>query len=503
MGKTRAARNIAWCEAHIRIPEGEFVGQPLKMAPFMKDDFRAIFDNPNGTRRAIITRGRKNAKTVETAMLMLLYLCGPEASANSQLYSAAQSREQAGVLFSLAAKMIRMSPDLSQYVVIRDTAKELLCPELGTKYRALSSESSTAYGLSPRFIAHDELGQVRGGSSGLYEALETATAAQKDPLSIIISTQAPKDSDLLSILIDDAKKGKDKRTILRMDTAPKDLDTFSEEAIRRANPAFDLFMNKMEVLDMMRAAERMPIRQSEFENLVLNRRVNMHNPFVTRSVWEGNSRHPDFELCHEFYIGLDLSARNDLTALVMIGRDRDGDVHVQPYFFSPMIGVEDRSDRDKEPYTDWGKQGYLILTPGSSVDYRYVAERLCQLCDEFDVKAVSFDRWRMDVLKREISALGVELPLAEFGQGFKDMTPALESLEALLLAGKIRHGAHPVMDMCAENAVAVMDPAGNRKLDKSKATGRIDGLVALAMAVGKASTQPIENTKPLLMFTLG
>jgi phage terminase large subunit-like protein len=136
--------------------------------------------------------------------LLLLHLCGPEAKSNSQLYSAAQSREQASILFSLAAKMVRMSPDLSQYVVVRDTAKQLACGELGTLYRALSAEASTAYGLSPAFVVHDELGQVKGPRSELYEALETAAGAQSDPLSIIISTQAPTDADLLSVLISDA-----------------------------------------------------------------------------------------------------------------------------------------------------------------------------------------------------------------------------------------------------------------------------------------------------------
>ena len=123
---------------------------------------------------------------------------------NSQLFSAAQSRDQAAIIFSLAAKMVRMNRDLAQAVVVRETAKELLCPELGTKYKALSAEASTAFGLSPALIIFDELGQVRGPRSSLYEALETATAAQASPLSIIISTQAPTDADLLSILIDDA-----------------------------------------------------------------------------------------------------------------------------------------------------------------------------------------------------------------------------------------------------------------------------------------------------------
>jgi phage terminase large subunit-like protein len=116
------------------------------MAEFMREDFRAIYDNPHGTRRAIISRGRKNAKTTESAMILLLHLCGPEARPNSQLFSAAQSREQAGVLFALAAKMVRMSPDLGSVVIPRDTKKELYCPDLGSLYRALSAEASTALG---------------------------------------------------------------------------------------------------------------------------------------------------------------------------------------------------------------------------------------------------------------------------------------------------------------------------------------------------------------------
>src|SRR5882672_1843835 len=245
------------------------------MADFMREDFRAIYDNPAGTRRAIISRGRKNAKTTESAMILLLHLCGPEARQNSQLFSAAQSLDQAAILFSLAAKMVRLSIELSSCVVIRDTIKQLFCPDLGTLYRALSAEKKTAFGISPTLIVHDELGQVSGPRSPLYEALETATGAQDEPLSIVISTQAPKDNDLLSILIDDAETGRDPRTVLRFQSAPEDLDTFSDEAIRAANPAFDLFMNQAEVRAMAEDAKSMRARQPEYENLVLNRRVEM------------------------------------------------------------------------------------------------------------------------------------------------------------------------------------------------------------------------------------
>ncbi len=134
----------------------------------------------------------------------------------------------------------------------------------------------------------------------------------------------------------------------------------------------------------------------------------------------------------------------------------------------------------------WAADGVLTLTPGASVEYSWVAERLIDLCDRYQVKAIAYDRWRMDVLKTELTRVGAELPLEPFGQGFKDMTPALEALETELLNGRLRHGGNPILRNHAANAIAIRDPAGNRKLDKSKATGRIDGMVALAMAMGRA-----------------
>ena len=202
----RAEDNIEWCERYLFLPEGKHVGEPLKMAEFMREDFRAIYGNVHTTRRAIISRGRKNAKSVECAAIVLLHLCGPEYRPNGAIYSCAQSRDQAGIIFRLASKMIRLSPILRRVVKIRESAKELQCPGVGTTYKALSAETSTAFGLSPVLTVHDELGQVRGPRFSLYEAMETATAAQDEPLTlVVISTQAPTDSDLLSMLIDDAE----------------------------------------------------------------------------------------------------------------------------------------------------------------------------------------------------------------------------------------------------------------------------------------------------------
>ena len=166
---------------------------------WQKREILCIYDNPATTRRAIISVGRKSGKTTFAACLLLVHLVGPAAIPNSQLYSAAQSRDQAALLYALAAKIVRMSSALGNAIVCKDGVKQLVCPARGTVYRALSADASTAYGLSPAFVCHDELGQVRGPRSELYEALTTASASQLAPLQLIISTQATNDSDLLSI----------------------------------------------------------------------------------------------------------------------------------------------------------------------------------------------------------------------------------------------------------------------------------------------------------------
>jgi phage terminase large subunit-like protein len=480
---TRGERNAAWIEHHCCIPEGKFVGRKVKLTKQQRRWLCDIYDSP--TRMFILSMARKNAKTAFSAFLLLLHLCGPEARANSQLFSAAQSRDQAAILFALAAKIVRMSPDLQSYVAVRDTAKQLYCGELGTLYRALSAEASTAYGLSPVFVVHDELGQVKGARSELYEALETASAAQESPLSIVISTQAPTDADLLSVLIDDALTKSDPRIKVELYTADMKLDPFSEEAIRQANPHFDDFMNKEEVFRQASDAKRMPSREASYRNLILNQRVEARNPFVTRSVWQDNGALPDELDGKAVYGGLDLSSVSDLTSLELV-EEEEGDVH--SFFWLPEEGLAEKSRTDRVEYDVWARDGFLMTTPGRAIEYEFVAYFLRQIFDRCNVKAIAFDRYNMRFLKPWLERVGFteeELErFIEFGQGFVSMSPAIRELESRLLSRKLKHGNHPVLTMCAANATVVSDPAGNRKFTKSKATGRIDGMVALAMAVG-------------------
>jgi phage terminase large subunit-like protein len=491
-----AGEVIVWIEKHCRIPDGRDVGKPVKLRSWQKDNIRKIYDNPAGTRRAIISFGRKNGKTAFAAFLLLVHLCGPKARPNSQLISAAQSRDQAALLFGLASKIIRLSPTLNVALQIRETVKEILSPGMGTHYKAMSAEASTAFGLSPIFIVHDELGQVQGGRSTLYEALETAVGAHDEPLSIVISTQAPTDNDLLSVLIDDARSNADERVVLSLYTAGEDLNPFSEEAIRAANPAYGDFLNSREVLAMAADARRMPSRESEYRNLVLNQRVESTSPFISRTTWDNCHGAPIESLeGYEdlpYYAGLDLSATSDLTALVLIA-PQNGRWYVQPTFWLPREGLREKAQRDRVPYDLWHRDGYLETTPGRSVEYQFVAEYLRGICDQLDIVQIGFDAWNWKHFSPWLTKAGfteneLETRFRPLRQNYQEMSPALRSLESGLLEQKIIHDGHPVMSMCVANAVVVSDGKGNRMLTKAKSHGRIDGLVALAMAHAVAGT---------------
>jgi phage terminase large subunit-like protein len=488
---TRAGRNIKWIQQHCRVPEGKDIGKPVKLRVWQKADLRKIYDNPAGTRTAIISFAKKNGKTSLAACLLLLHLCGPEAVPNTQLPSTAQSRDQAAVLFNLAAKIVRMSPDLNAVLVIRDTAKQIFCPDLGTLYKALSAEASTAHGQSPIFAIHDELGQVRGPVSELYNAIENAMGAHEAPMSIIISTQAPTDADLLSILIDDAEQGRDPCVVLSLYTADPLADPFSEEAIKQANPAFGDFLNASEVRKQAANAKALPSQEALYRNYTLNQRVDRNSPFVSKTIWQANGGEVSADWGDApVYAGLDLSSTSDLTAFAPIA-NIDGAWETKPTFWLPKQGLAEKSRADRTPYDVWAQQGFIETPDAKSIEYEFVAHWLFEFVSSHNVRKIAFDRWGMKYLKPWLLQAGfTEEQFAEifeeFGQGFQSMSPALRDLESALLNEKVRHGNHPVLTMCAANAVVTTDPAGGRKLNKAKAAGRIDGMVALCMAFGIA-----------------
>lgn len=480
---TRGERVCEFITRYCVIPEGVQVGKPVRLAEFQRRFILAIYDNPHGTRRAYLAIARKNGKSALIACILLAHLVGPEAKLNSQIVSGARSREQAAVVFNLASKIVQLSDPLRKIVRIVPSGKRLIGLTMNTEYRALAAEGTTAHGLSPVLAILDEVGQVKGPQDDFIDAITTAQGAHEEPLLIAISTQAPTDADLFSIWLDDAERSEDPAIVSHRYSAPEGCEVDDPAAWAAANPALDLFRSRRDVEEQAAQAKRMPSAENTFRVLTLNQRVNMVAALVSASVWKAGNKAPADWNDAPIYGGLDLSATTDLTALVLT--QRQGDLlMVRPTFWMPADNVAAAAKRDRAPYDLWVRDGFIRTTPGPVIDYGFVARDVVEICAGLPVAKLAFDRWRMDRLQGELTKIGAELPLEPFGQGFVSMSPAIDALEEDLLQGRVRHGGHPALAMCAANAVAVPDPAGNRKLDKSKATGRIDGLVALAMARG-------------------
>lgn len=491
---TRAERVIRFVETYLPIPEGSQVGKPIRLLPFQKDFIRAVYDNPAGTKRAYLSIGRKNGKSALIACLALAHVIGPEAVLNSQIVSGARSRKQAALVFKLMAKMIRISPQLKRLAHITDSGSYIRGLAKNVEYSAISAEAGTAHGLSPVLAILDEVGQIKGPSDAFVEAIETAQGAYENPLLLAISTQAATDGDLFSVWLDDAAKSGDPRIVSHLHAAPAECDIMDRDAWRAANPAMGHFRSEADLEQMAEMAVRLPAQENSFRWLFLNQRISGEAPFVSESVWKSCGGPVADRFDGPVYCGLDLSATSDLTAFVAMSPVEDV-WHVKPTFWLPGEGLREKAQADRVPYDVWHRQGYLQAAPGRSVDYSFVAHFLREFCSENDVRKIAFDRHNMRFLKPELVRAGftdAELEDGQlfepFGQGFVSMSPALRDLEAHLLNGRIAHGMHPVLEMCARNALVLQDAAGNRKFDKRTRTRRIDGLQALAMATSAAGT---------------
>jgi phage terminase large subunit-like protein len=486
---TRGEKVIAFIERYCPVPEGKLVGKPMRLDPFQKKFILEVYDNPVGTTEGILSIGRKNGKTGLIAGIVLAHIAGPEARLNSQIVSGARSRDQAALVFNLASKMVQLSADLSKLVRIVPSGKRLIGLALNVEYRALAADGSTAHGLSPLVAIFDEMGQVRGPQDDFIEAIETAQGAYDDALKLIISTQAPTDGDMLSIRIDDALRSKDPKIVCHLYAAEPGADVLDPAAHAAANPALGSFRSKIELEQAAEKAARMPSFENSFRNLYLNQRVNRFSPFLSPTIWAATSGEVDEEAFKtgKVYGGLDLAETTDLCAFVLIAQGADGRWHVKVWFWKPAATLTDHAKRDRAPYDLWADRGFIEAVPGVAVDYEYVASKIGEICAGLPIVKIGYDRFRFKTLEAQMQKLGINLPFEPVGQGYVSMAPAMDITEIAFLNEQVRHGSNPVLTMCAANAVVIKDPAGNRKLDKSKSTGRIDGMVALVMAMGVAA----------------
>ena len=488
---TRAEKVMAFIEAYCKTPEGAQVGKPLKLALFQEVFIYALYDNPHTTTRAILSIGRKNGKSGLIAALLLVHIISTESTLNSQIVAAALSREQSALIFKLAQKMVMQSPILADAIKITPSQKILTGLSRNVEFKAIAKDSSggSTMGLSPVMILLDESGQIRGAFDDFVNALTTSQGAHENPIFITISTQSASDADYLSVMIDDSILSQDKHTVCHVYEADKDKKLTNKLQAKYANPALGIFRSEKDLFEQLKRAERLPSEEAKSRNLLLNQRIALESLFLSPNVWMKNNSTPDMGefVGRKVILGLDLSKRNDLTAATLSCKDDNGFIHVIPFVFCPSRGIEDRSRRDRTPYNTWVNQGHLIPLGGDVMDYDQIATYLDRTIKEMDITVdfIEFDRWKIEDFQSACKRVGAfqGSEWHSVGQGFMSMGPRCDCLLNAMIDAKVKHGNHPLLTMAASNAIAVQDPTGAIKLDKSKSTQRIDPLIAMLMSV--------------------
>jgi phage terminase large subunit-like protein len=500
-GLTRAEKVIAFLQ-FCPITKGPLAGKRMKLLPEQREFVEEVYGNldSKGLRRrrlAISSVAKGNGKSGLTAGLVLCHLLGPEREPRGECYSAAIDRGQAGLIFAEATAIIARVPEFAVQVNVQSFLKkiEVLGGNAdGSIYEALSADARRAHGLAPSLFVYDELAQAK--DRVLLDNLINGLGKRKEALGIVISTQAPDDEHPLSQLIDDGLSGSDPSTYVQLICAPPEADPFAEETWLKCNPALGKYLSLEEMRQAAARARRIPAFEAGFRNLRLNQRVdaNSENRIVTLQVWKQGSKSVDRHALRgrPCYGALDLSGKHDLTALVLVFPEdgTDPGYQVLPTFWTPEGQLGARRPAEQVRFREWIKAGDLVAVPGPTIRFGFVAQELARLATEFDIRAIAYDRWRIDDFKQDMAEVGCDVPLEPWGQGFKDMGPAIETFAELALTAKLQHGGHPVLTAAVSNAITVADPAGNMKIDKDKSNGRgpvrIDGAVALAMALGLA-----------------
>lgn len=504
----RVKRIIQFIEK-LTIPSGKGEGGPFRLRKFQRRFIEAVYGpvdrlGNRRVRRAILAMARKNGKTALIAALVIVHLVGPEAIKNGEIYSAATEREQAALVFKYASQIVRADAELSAMIKVVDSTKTMLCTLNGSTYKAISAEAGSKYGFNPTVVIYDELAQARNRE--LYDALDTSMGARLEPLLIVISTQSNDPQHILSQLIDDGLSGHDPTTVCHLYEIPEDKDAFDEKTWKLANPALGDFRSLSEMRTAAKRAKRMPSFEAAFRNLYCNQRVDAKSPMIPRAEWEACRGDAEIEPGAEIYLALDLSGKTDLTALLGVTAKEAS--KVKAWFWKPEDSLKEHENRDRVPYWAWKQAGHIDTTPGRAIQYDFIAQRIAEINKTYTIVGLAFDRYRIDDLLNAMNEIGLEsyvdgkdkpragaIRLVPWGQGFKDMTPAVEAMEASILDRRVVHDGHPCLTWNISNAVAIADAAGNRKLDKSKTRFRIDGAVTLAMALGLKSRDAKEVKK--------
>ena len=493
----KAQRVVRFIEA-LRHTKGEFHGQPFHLLPWqekiIRDVFGTVRDDDLSMRQyttAYIEIPKKNGKSELGAAIALNMLINDD-EWKAEVYSCASDRQQAAIVFDVAVDMVRQSPALMKRVKIIPSTRRMIYQPTGSIYQVLSSEVATKHGLNVSACIFDELHTQP--TRALYDVMTQGSGdARRQPLWFFLTTAGTDRNSIcwevhqkaLDIL--EGRKN-DPRFYPVLFGLPDEADWTSEENWYRANPSLDHTITIDKVRDAFRKAQETPADENQFRQLRLNQWVKQSVRWMPMDKWDecGGVVDPYALEGRACYAGLDLSSTSDLTALVLVfpPTSEDEPYIALPFFWLPEETLSLRVRRDHVPYDQWAKRGYIQTTEGNVVHYGFIERFICELGERYDIREIAHDRWNATMMVQTLEDDG--FTMVPFGQGFKDMSPPTKELMRIVLEHKLCHGGHPVLRWNMDNAFVRTDPAGNLKLDKEKSTEKVDGAVALVMALDRA-----------------
>ncbi len=493
-------------------PKNPAPGHPFQLDRWQERIVRAIYgprhveDQYDAQGTIVATKGsrivstavflwpRGSRKTSLAAALSLLHTFGPERVPGGEVLCAASDHKQSKYSYNEVVGIVRATAQLADRASIAEYKSRVTNSKWATYYECLSSDAGSQHGRTPAMAFVDELHVHK--NRALWDAINSGMSKTDGSLMIIATTAGRGQQNLAFEQIDYARKVArgdiiDPATLPVLFETPIDADWEDEAVWYRANPGLKFgYPSLGKLRQQAKAAKNRPGDRDGFKQFHLNMWLDHSEaPFVEMDIYDAGAAPIDLEALRgePCWLGVDLSSNRDLTAVVAAWRDpevEEGYI-VHPWFFCPADNLQGRAERDGVPYPTWAGDGHIIPTPGNVVDFRAVENHIRDLCDEFDVREIAFDPH----LGRNMMSNLVEdgFPAVEMRQGWVTMAPAIKELERAIVAQRFRHGGQPVLRWNFDNIVVVTDSAGNTSFNKGKAKDRIDGAVAAAMAVGRAS----------------
>ena len=476
--------------------KGTWAGKPFELIDWQEQIIRDLFGTlkPNGYRQfntAYIEIPKKQGKSELAAAVALLLTCG-DGEERAEVYGCAADRQQAAIVFDVAADMVRMCPALSKRVKILASQKRLIYTPTNSFYQVLSAEAYSKHGFNIHGVVFDELHTQPNRK--LFDVMTKGSGdARMQPLYFLITTAG---TDTHSICYETHQKAKDIIEGRKIDPtfypviygADESDDWTDPKVWKKANPSLDITVGIDKVKAACESAKQNPGEENAFRQLRLNQWVKQAVRWMPMEKWDKCAFAVDEDelegrVC---YGGLDLSSTTDITAFVLVFPpiDEEDKYIILPYFWIPEDNLTLRVNRDHVPYDVWEQHGYLQTTEGNVVHYGFIEKFIERLGERFNIREIAFDRWGAVQMVQNLEGMG--FTVVPFGQGFKDMSPPTKELMKLVLEQKIAYGGHPVLRWNMDNIYIRTDPAGNIKADKEKSTEKIDGAVATIMALDRA-----------------